>query len=262
MDVAGAINLRNFANLLIFLFIFEESTQSTVKMETLTEENINLAVEDAETEAFVRHIADNLSFHGARLKQKNIRLAMKDLGEISDDFFVKLSAENPLLQIETENATSLILKYMPNYEENQRGLSNLLDELFYWNRVKNDKQGQFYDSNSTVKFADGSKKEPDITYILKSELKLIPQKSFITVTPTFLVEWFSTYDDLEEAQAKMNFYIKQGVKLAWLIIPQHSQTYVYSPESKIKAVPFSENLGGEDILVGFEVNMATLLANE
>lgn len=227
-------------------------------METLTEEIVDLAVEQAETEAFVRHIADNLSFHGARLKRKNIRLAMQDLGEISDDFFVKLSSENPLLQIETENSTSLILKYMPNYEENQRGLSNLLDELFYWNRVKNDRKGQFYDSNSTVKFADGSKKEPDITYILKSELKLIPQKSFITVTPTFVVEWFSTYDDLAEAQAKMDFYIKQGIKLAWLVVPQHQQTYVYGYGREVKAIPFSENLSGEEVLLGFEIKMSAL----
>ncbi len=227
-------------------------------MEIWTDDEIDLAVEQAETEAFVRHIADNLSFHGAKMKNKNIRLAMKDLGELSDDFFVKLSSENQLLQIETENMTSLILKYMPNYEENQRCLSNLLDELFYWNRVKNGKQGQFYDSNSTVKFADGSKKEPDITYILKSELKLIPQKSFITVTPTFLVEWFSTYDDLEEAQAKMNFYIKQGVKLAWLVVPQHAQTYIYCPDREIKAVPFSEILTGEDILAGFEIKIDSL----
>lgn len=77
-------------------------------MEIETDDEVDLAVEQAETEAFVRHIADNLSFHGVRLKRKNIRLAMQDLGEISDDFFVKLSSENPLLQIETENMTSLI----------------------------------------------------------------------------------------------------------------------------------------------------------
>jgi Uma2 family endonuclease len=227
-------------------------------METLTEEVIDLAVEQAETEAFVRHIADNLSFHGARLKRKNIRLAMQDLGEISDDFFVKLSSENPLLQIETDNSTSLILKYMPNFEENERRLTNLLIELGIWNKITNQNKGQLYDSGGTVKFADGSKKEPDITYILKSELKLIPQKSFITVTPTFLVEWFSTYDDLEEAQAKMNFYIKQGVKLAWLVVPQHAQTYIYRPDKEVKAIPFSESLTGEDVLLGFEIKMSAL----
>ncbi len=232
------------------------------KMETLREEIIDLAVEQAETEALVRHIAENLSFHGAKIKHKSIRLSMKDLGEVSDEFFVKLSSENPLLQIETENATSLILKYMPNYEENERGLTNLLIELGIWNKITNQNKGQLYDSGGTVKFADGSKKEPDITYILRSELKLIPQKSFITVTPTFVVEWFSTYDDLEEVQAKMNFYIKQGVKLAWLIVPQHSQTYIYRPEKEVKAIPFSENLTGEDVLIGFEVNIASLLSEE
>ncbi|SFF13226.1 Uma2 family endonuclease [Thermoflexibacter ruber] len=231
-------------------------------MEIFTDEEVDWAVEQAETEALIRHIADSLSFHGARLKRRSIRLALKDLGDVSDDFLVKLSSENPLLKIETENHTSLILKYMPNYEENQRGLSNLLDELFYWNRIKNNKQGQFYDSNSTVRFADGSKKEPDITYILKSELKLIPQKSFITVTPTFLVEWFSTYDDWEEAQAKMDFYMKQGVKLAWLVVPQHKQTYIYRPDRELKTIPFSELITGEDVLVGFEVVIDALLSEE
>ncbi len=227
-------------------------------MEIGTDDEIDLAVEQAETEAFVRHIADNLSFHGARLKRKNIRLAMQDLGEINDDFFVKLSSENPLLQIETDNSTSLILQYMPNFEENERRLTNLLIELGIWNKITNQNKGQLYDSGGTVKFADGSKKEPDITYILKSELKLIPQKSFITVTPTFVVEWFSTYDDLAEAQAKMDFYIKQGVKLAWLVVPQQQQTYIYRPDREVKAVSFSENLSGEDVLLGFEIKMSAL----
>jgi Uma2 family endonuclease len=231
-------------------------------MELLEDNNIDESVEQAEREALVRHIADNLSFHGARLKRKSIRLAMQDLGEISDDFFVKLSSENPLLQIETDNATSLILKYMPNFEENERGLTNLLIELGIWNKMTNQNKGQLYDSGGTVKFADGSKKEPDITYILKSELKLIPQKSFITVTPTFVVEWFSTYDDLEEAQAKMNFYIKQGVKLAWLVVPQHTQTYVYRPDKEVKTIPFSEILTGEEVLVGFEVQITSLFGEE
>jgi Uma2 family endonuclease len=231
-------------------------------MELLEEDEIDEAVEQIETEALVRHIADNLSFHGARLKNKHIRLAMKDLGELSDEFLVKLSSENPLLKIETENATALTLKYMPNYEENQRGLTNLLIELGIWNKTTNQKQGQFYDSNSTVKFADGSKKEPDITYILKSELKQIAPKSFITVTPTFVVEWFSTYDDLEEAQAKMDFYISQGVKLAWLIVPKHQKTYVYRPQQEIKAVAFSETLTGEGILEGFEVKIEALFEEE
>lgn len=231
-------------------------------MEIFTDEEVDWAVEQAETEALVRHIADNLSFHGARLKRRSIRLALKDLGEISDDFLVKLSSENPLLKIETENATSLILKYMPNYEENERGLTNLLIELGIWNKMTNQNKGQLYDSGGTVKFADGSKKEPDITYILKSELKLIPQKSFITVTPTFLVEWFSTHDDWEEAQAKMNFYMKQGVKLAWLVVPQHKQTYIYRPDREVKTIPFSELITGEDVLVGFEVVIDNLLSEE
>jgi Uma2 family endonuclease len=227
-------------------------------MELLEDNDIDEAVEQIETEALVRHIADNLSFHGARLKRKYIRLAMKDLGELSDEFLVKLSSENPLLKIETQNSTALILKYMPNYEENQRGLTNLLIELGIWNKTTNQRQGQFYDSNSTVKFADGSKKEPDITYLLKSELKQISPKSFITVTPSFVVEWFSTHDDFEEAQAKMEFYRSQGVKLAWLIVPQHQKTYVYRPQQEMKIVAFSETLTGEDILEDFEIKIAVL----
>lgn len=189
-----------------------------------------------------------------------LKIELSDSKLIRDDRFMHLlDRENPLLKIETEGKQLLILSFMPNHEKNQRNLSNLFGELFMWNKQKNNNLGQLYESRSTVEFADGSLKEPDITYILKSELGKMKEIGYIVVVPTFVVEWFSTFDRLAEAHQKMQYYMNQGVKLAWLIVPKEEKTYIYRPDREVQTKDFSENLDGGEILQGFSVNLKLLI---
>lgn len=190
-----------------------------------------------------------------------LKIQLLDEKLIDDEAFLHLLGnENPLLSIESEEKKVLILSYMPNHEKNQRGLSELFGELFMWNKQYNNKLGVLYESHSTVEFPDGSLKDPDITYILRSELSKMKDIGYITVIPTLVVEWFSTYDVLKEAQEKMQYYMNQGVRLAWLIVPQQKLTYVYRPDTPIRTINFSEMLTGEDILADFEIKIEDLVS--
>jgi Uma2 family endonuclease len=205
-------------------------------------------------------IAKQLNEQDIEYPISTLEIELYDNELIRDDRFMHLlGAENPLLKIETEGKQRLILSFMPNHVKNQSGLTRLLIKLGIWNETKNDNLGELFDSRSTVEFADGSLKEPDITYILKSELHKMKAEGYIVVVPTLVVEWFSTFDRFSEANQKMQYYMNQGVKLAWLIVPQEEKTYIYRPDREVQTKDFNENLDGGEILQGFSVNLKLLI---
>jgi Uma2 family endonuclease len=174
------------------------------------------------------------------------------------EFLVKLTAKNPLLHLETEGTTILLVKNMPNHENNQGNLTRLLIKLGIWNEAKNNEKGKLYDSGSSVAFDDGSVKMPDITYILRQRLEGQPKNQVILLVPDFVVEYVSTYDSLKEAKEKMQFYMKKGISLAWLIVPKEQITYIYKPNCEVASKKFEEELSGEDVLPNFTIVLANI----
>ncbi len=178
-------------------------------------------------------------------------------GGITDDQLIKLAKKHPTLRFERIGTQQLTIT-MGNHFDNQTKLSRLLGEIFFWNKTQNQSKGEILDSGGTYRFEDDSVKMPDISYLLKEELKGQPMKSFILVVPKLAVELVSTYDSLKDAQNKMQYYLTQGVQLGWLIIPAQQTTHVYKPQQPTTIIPFDQPLSGEDILVGFEIILAEL----
>ncbi len=233
-----------------------------MSMENTVEESVAMYGQNASWghKNVILAIAKELNGQDAEDPIPLLKIELSDSKLIRDDKFMHLlDKENPLLKIETEGKQLLILSFMPNHVKNQSGLTRLLIKLGIWNETKNDNLGELFDSRSTVEFADGSLKEPDITYILKSELSKMKAEGYIVVVPTFVVEWFSTFDRFSEAHQKMQYYMNQGVKLAWLIVPQEEKTYIYRPDREVLSKDFSENLDGGEILQGFSVNLKLLI---
>ena len=56
----------------------------------------------------------------------------------------------------------------------------------------------------------------------------------------------------------MQEYIKNGVRLGWLIDRKNEKTYIYRLDGSISSVPFSETLDGEDVLVGFKLRISDI----
>ncbi len=190
-----------------------------------------------------------------------VRMNFEGIQAFDGDDLCELAAQYPLFSFETEGKYTLIVKPMPNFENNQGNLTSLLGELFLWNKTKNDNKGKLYDSGGSVKFDDGSVKMPDITYILRTKLEGQPKNQVILIVPDLVVEYVSTFDSLKEAKQKMDFYMQSGVPLGWLIVPKETQTYVYKQSGVVKTVSFDEELTGEEVLPDFRVVLAEIFEN-
>ncbi|GAB3642501.1 hypothetical protein GCM10027423_31370 [Spirosoma arcticum] len=69
----------------------------------------------------------------------------------------------------------------------------------------------------------------------------------------------SDSDNLNAVKAKMEKWLANGVRLAWLVSPDEKITYIYRPDQPAETKTFIETLSGEDVLVGFETVLAEIL---
>ena len=85
------------------------------------------------------------------------------------------------------------------------------------------------------------------------------QEKFAPLTPDFVIEVRSRSDHLKELQTKMQEWIKNGCRLAWLIDPVEQKAYVYKTGGLAKTVEtFDEKLSGEEVLPDFELDLSLL----
>ena len=72
------------------------------------------------------------------------------------------------------------------------------------------------------------------------------------------MELISPSDRLSQAKNKMTKWIRNGVKLGWLIDPKAQQTFIYRADGTVDKISFNEKLSGEDVLPGFELDLSII----
>ena len=180
-------------------------------------------------------------------------------GKFTNDELIALCLANPELNIERDEKGQILIKMSPTYALTSSFNSGLNFEIYSWN--KKIKTGIVFDSNSAFFLPDDSMRGPDVAWISKERwdsLSSSEKKSIPKIVPDFIIELQSETDNIKELKQKMNKWIKNGVKLAWLVSPQTQETFVYF-ENKIETVPFNKTLAGKSILAGLELIMADVI---
>ena len=133
-------------------------------------------------------------------------------------------------------------------------------ELRDWN--KESKLGKGFDSSTGFTLPNTEVKSPDIAWIARERWEALPKalrKKFAPITPDFIIEILSETDNLTDGKEKMEEYMSNGCRLAWLIDRKKEKTYIYRADgSRDTAESFEETLSGEDVLVGFTLRIADL----
>jgi Uma2 family endonuclease len=93
-------------------------------------------------------------------------------------------------------------------------------------------RGEVFDSSGGFYLPDGSMLSPDAAYVLPETLKGLTEDDltgFPRLCPDFVIELLSASDNLTATKVKMQRWIENGAKLAWLVDPYGRKVYVYSP---------------------------------
>jgi Uma2 family endonuclease len=182
-----------------------------------------------------------------------------NLNVFSDDELYAFCLANPELHIERDETGHIIIT-PPTGLESSFTNNDLQTEVSIWNRKT--KSGRVSDSNGGYTLPDRSMRAPDVGWVSKERLmSVLPEelKKFAHVCPDFVIEVRSESDNLTELQAKMDKWLLNGVRLVWLVDPQSKTTTVYRPDQKPEEKPFTETLSGENLLVGFTLNVQDVL---
>ena len=178
----------------------------------------------------------------------------------SDDELFEFCAANKELRIERDK-NGYIIVMSPSGGFSSHCNSIVQGELYIWNKAN--RFGKIFDSSGGILLADGSMRAPDLAFLSKEQwnsLKENEKSQFLPICPDFIVEVRSKTDRLNVLQQKMEAWISNGCKLAWLIDPLEKKAYVYSPIKEVNVISgFDQKLSGEDILPNFEFDLSLLL---
>ncbi len=179
--------------------------------------------------------------------------------KFTDQELNEIDAANEDLRIET-NADGDFEIMPPPFPDTSRKNTDVTGQLWAW--AKKDKNGVCFESSAKFTLPNGAKRMPDASWILKERYYAFSEAeragSFTRIAPDFVIELRSVSDRLPVLKRKMSEYIDNGVRLGWLIDPLEKRVHIYRSNGTVEVLEAPENVSGEDVLFGFELDLSEI----
>jgi Uma2 family endonuclease len=179
--------------------------------------------------------------------------------KMSDEQFYSFCRDNPDLKIE-RNADRTIEIMAPT--KRQTGKINFLIDLQLGKWYENVQQGEPHGADTGFALPNGAIRSPDAAWISDERInqkKGDDKEKFDEICPDFVIELKSQNDAMTILQEKMQEWMANGCRLAWLIDPVAEKVEIYREDgSKEEMKGFDQKLSGEDVLPGFELDLQQL----
>jgi len=178
--------------------------------------------------------------------------------KFTDDEFWEFCRRNDEMRIEMTKEGDVIIMPPTGSETGDRN-AEITTQLRVW--AKKDGQGKTYDSSTGFKLPNGATVSPDASWARKERLEDFTAKQrekFLPLCPDFVLELRSASDSLKNSQTKMQEYMENGARLGWLIDPKTKKVHIYRPSEKVKISDNPKTVSGEDVLVGFELDLTEI----
>ena len=188
-----------------------------------------------------------------------ITLNLDSIVHLTDEQFYQLCQANRDVRFERTAKGELIVMPPAGGETGNRN-SKLNQRLANWSDA--DGTGITFDSSTGFKLPNGADRSPDAAWVrLERWEALTPEqrRKFPPLAPDLVVELRSATDELKPLQNKMQEYRDNGVRLGWLIDPQNQQVEIYRLGREVEVLQFPTSLSGEDVMPGFELDLAQIL---
>ena len=177
---------------------------------------------------------------------------VSELGILTDEVLYRLCVANREICFErTQHGELVVMSPTGGKTGHRNSLINAA--LVNWNERGG--TGIVFDSNTGFNLPNGAMRAPDAAWVDRTrweELSTEQRKKFPPLCPDFVIELMSESDHAHTAQKKMEEWIENGCRLAWLIDPNEEQAFVYRADGSVQtASSFDEQLDGEAVLPGF-----------
>lgn len=182
-------------------------------------------------------------------------LTLEGLGPLlTDEELFALCQQNRDLRLERDERGRIYIMPPTGFETSVSN-SELARQLGNWNFEH--QLGKVTESNGGYYLPDTSMKAPDAAWISGERYERISaeeRKTFPYLCPDFVVELMSESDVLSPSLRRMEKWMENGCRLAWLIDRKQQRVYVYRPDQPVEVLDgFDRRVSGEDVLPGFEL---------
>jgi Uma2 family endonuclease len=176
--------------------------------------------------------------------------------QITPDQFAILAASNRTLRLERTAQGELSVNPPTGWETGERNRS-IIGQLDRWYDL-NGCPGKAFDSSTGFTLPNGAIFSPDASWVSPDRWNALTDEqkgTFAAVCPDFVVELRSQSDPLKTLQAKLQDYRANGTRLGWLLDPKTHTVEVYRADRAVEVLSNPATLSGEDVLVGFALNL-------
>ena len=178
---------------------------------------------------------------------------------LSLENFKALAINFPDLRMERDKNGKTTIMSPVNFGTGKREVRVSVYLGSWW--LANGEVGELFSPSTAIELSDTSVKCPDAGWISEERLAQNPveneEDSFLKIAPDFIVEVKSQSDSLKKLKKKMaESWIKNGVRLAWLIDPYKQKAYIYRENQKLpeEIKGFDDKfLDGEKVVKGFRL---------
>ncbi|MEZ6130089.1 MAG: Uma2 family endonuclease [Planctomycetaceae bacterium] len=102
-------------------------------------------------------------------------------------------------------------------------------------------------------------RKPDVSFVATGRITQVDyQAGYVPVVPDLAVEVVSPNDKARELDEKLEEYLQAGVKLVWIVHPKTKTVDVHRPDGSDSRLRADDKLTGEDVIPGFECQVADL----
>jgi Uma2 family endonuclease len=189
----------------------------------------------------------------------SLTLNLRPTIEVNDQEFEQICIANRDLRIERSRQGELVIMSPTGGETGIRNLG-LSTQFGLW--IQQTGEGVGFDSSTGFKLPSGAIRSPDAAWLTTARwqsLTSAQKRKYVPLCPDFAIELRSPSDDLRDAQAKMNEYIENGLRLGWLIDPERRMVEIYRQNRAVETLLAPAFLSGEDVLIGFSLELAGIL---
>ncbi|MBE9203544.1 Uma2 family endonuclease [Synechocystis salina LEGE 06099] len=193
-----------------------------------------------------------------QISSEPLTIDFPSIVSMTEQQFYEFCLANRSLRIE-RTAKGEVIIMPPAFSDTGNRNFNLAAQLWKW--TEQDGTGLGFDSSSGFTLPNGAIRSPDVAWIKLTRWNQLTDKqkaSFAPICPDFVIELRSSSDTLSSLQKKMDEYITNGTRLAWLIDRQNHQVYVYRPHQDPEILDNPLTVSADPELVGFELTMAKI----
>lgn len=174
---------------------------------------------------------------------------------LSDEQLFELCQRNRDLRIEREASGDLILMTPAGGKSGHRN-ALILAQLTRWAEMEG--TGETFDSSTGFMLPNGAMRSPDAAWIVRTRLAALSpdeQDRFLPMCPDFALELRSPSDSLPSLLGKLEEYVENGARLAWLIDPLERRVHIYRSTKQPEVLDEPHAVAGDPELPGFVLEL-------